>query len=179
MLRPLYVATERFGPEDGDRWDHYIQWAKIPALTEVVGLDCMLCRRLLDEINDEDWKHIVIESFRSGYFYHLDYLLARVADLKRRNILGVYRNPDHHISEPPGSREFVFMGYDLIDEQTQISSLTNCGGFPEVFSNEELNACGLLPEFARATEVRRLLKEAFPKEPHAQTELYAIWRLNE
>jgi hypothetical protein len=71
------------------------------------------------------------------------------------------------------------MGYDLIEEETQISAITNCGGFPDVFSNEELNRVGLISSFERAYEVRRLLAERHPEEPHAQCEMYALWRLNE
>jgi hypothetical protein len=76
-------------------------------------------------------------------------------------------------------RDFSFIGYDLIEEQTQISALTNCGGFPDVFQNEELNRFGLVNGFERAQEIRSFLAERHPKEPHAQCEVYAIWRLNE
>ena len=71
------------------------------------------------------------------------------------------------------------MGYDLIEEQTQISALTNCGGFPDVFRNDELNSVGLIENFDRGSEVQRLLARRHPEEPHAQCELYAVWRLNE
>jgi hypothetical protein len=71
------------------------------------------------------------------------------------------------------------VGYDLIEEQTQISALTNCGGFPDVFRNEELNRFGLIDNFERASKVRSLLVQRHPEEHHAQCEMYAIWRLNE
>lgn len=72
-----------------------------------------------------------------------------------------------------------FIGCDLIEEMTQISALTNCGGFPETFSNEELNNRGLIDSFARAKEIQRLLAQNNPDEPHANCELYALWRLRE
>jgi hypothetical protein len=175
----LFIATRRFDPSDPERWNNYANWAKIPGLKEVVSLDGMLCSRLVNEFNTEDWLHIVNEDFRLNYFYHLDYLISRVSGAKPRNILGLYRNQEAHITIPPGPGGFEFMGYDLIEEQTQISAVTNCGGFPEVFANSELNSCGLLSDFARACEVRRLLKEKYPEEPHANCEQYAIWRLNE
>ncbi len=71
------------------------------------------------------------------------------------------------------------MGYDPIEEMTQISALTNCGGFPDVFANDELNPYGLLSHFDRAVEVWDNLKKLHPSESHAQCELYAIWRLDE
>ncbi|HXD01482.1 MAG TPA: hypothetical protein VN048_19255 [Verrucomicrobiae bacterium] len=177
--RPLFIATERFDPSDGARWADYLNFAKIPGLKEVVSLDTLLCRRLINDLIDEDWPHIVNEDFRLHYFLDLDYLIKRVEHVRRRNILGLYHNTETHIATPPGQGNFVFIGYDLIEEATQISALTNCGGFPNAFSNEELNACGLLPDFTQASTVRLLLAQRYPKEHHAQCELYAIWRLNE
>ncbi len=179
MLAPLYIAKERFDPSDGEKWQGYIAWAKLPSLIEVVSLDSMLCPGLLEEIRDEDWEHIVNEDFRLDYYIHLNCLLDRVQPFKRRNILGLYRNPSAHIDESPFATESKFMGYDLIDEQTQISALINCGGFPDVFQNNEINCYGLLDNFQRASEVRSDLSRKHPNEPHAQCELYAIWRLNE
>jgi hypothetical protein len=179
VAEPLFIATERFDPTDGEKWRKYFEWARIPALKEVVSLDCSLCAHLVKDFTDEDWNHIVNADFQLDYFYHLDYLLNRVSGRPRRNILGLYRNPGVHITKAPTTGNFSFAGYDLIEEQTQISALTNCGGFPDVFSNEELNPSGLTAQFERAIEVKKLLAEKHPKEPHAQCEMYAIWRLNE
>jgi hypothetical protein len=66
-----------------------------------------------------------------------------------------------------------------ITEHTQISALTNCGGFPDVFQNHELNRFGLIEDFDRVSEIRRQLAEHHPEEPHANCELYAVWRLEE
>jgi len=179
MGQPLFIATECFDPSDGEKWQRYYEWAKIPALTEVVSVDSLLCRHLVTQPLDEDWDHIVNENFRLDYFYHLDYLLKRVSGTPRRNILGLYRNAEIHIAEPPAGKDFRFMGYDMIEDQTQISALTNCGGFPGVFTNDELNCNGLFSEFERASEVRKLLAEKHPEEAHAHCEMYAIWRLRE
>jgi hypothetical protein len=179
MAESLFIATERFDPTDGETWQKYFEWAKIPALKEVVSLDISLCNPLVNELSDEDWNHIVCEDFRSNYFKDLDYLALKVKDVQRKNVLGLYRNPDTHISTAPAQRDFGFIGYDLIEEATQISALTNCGGFPEAFSNDELNSCGLISKFERANEIRKKLVEMYPKEAHAHCEMYAIWRLNE
>jgi hypothetical protein len=179
MAPPLFIATERFDAADGEKWDRYCEWAKIPSLTELVSLDSMMCPHVITDFTDEDWNHIVCEDFRLSYFHHLDYLKLRVQGRSRINILGVYRNPETHITTPPASASFSFVGYDLIEEMTQISALNNCGGFPDVFRNDELNQFGLLEDFARATEVRRHLRERYPNESHAGCELYALWRLND
>jgi len=178
-LRPLFIATERFDSANGDAWLKYCNWAKIPKLVEIVGLDALLCKHLIKEFLDEDWNHIVNADFRLDYFYDLDYLVQRVREFSRRNILGLYRNPQRHIFNPPEPGEFIFVGYDLIEEQTQISAINNCGGFPDAFSNDELNRFGLIDLFDRAVEIKRLLAELHPEEHHAQCELYAVWRLNE
>ena len=179
MPTPLFIATLRFDSSDGERWNEYIRWAKIPALVEVVSLDMMLCPRVVLSIEEEDWQHIVREDFRLKYFYHLDYLQKRAEGTQRKNILGLYRNPDTHITSAPAPGDFGFVGYDLIEEETQISVLTNCGGFPGVFKNEELNQFGLLQSFDRAAEVQCLLADRYPGEPHAQCEMYALWRMGE
>jgi hypothetical protein len=179
MITPLFIATERFDPSDGEKWQAYCQWAKIPGLVEVVSLDRILCAHLIKEFQEEDWHHIVCEDFRLDYFFHLDYLKQRVQHVPRRNILGLYRSPEVHIAAAPAAGDFGFVGYDLIEEQTQISALTGCGGFPDVFRNDELNRFGLVDGFERACEMRRLLAERHPEEPHAVCEMYAIWRLNE
>jgi hypothetical protein len=179
MTTPLFIAVESFDPSDGEKWKGYCDWAKIPGLVEVVSLDAMLCRHLISEFQDEDWRHNVKEDFRLDYFYDLDYLLQRVKDIPRRNVLGLYRNPEVHVAAAPAPGGFGFVGYDLIEEQTQISALTNCGGFPDVFRNDELNRFGLIESFALAYEVRQWLSQRHPEEPHAQCELYALWRLKE
>jgi hypothetical protein len=179
MNTPLFIASQQFGPADEERWLQYFDWAKIPNLLEIVSLDGILCPHVITEFTEEDWRHLVCEDFRLDYFYDLDYLMQRVRDVSRRNILGIYRNPDAHISTPPAPGDFGFLGYDLIEEQTQISALTNCGGFPNAFQNDELNQFGLVESFERGKRIGRLLTEHYPNEPHAKCELYAIWRLRE
>ena len=179
MVEALFIATEKFDAEDGERWRSYCAWANIPALREVVSLDGLLCTHLVKEFTEDDWAHIVNADFRLDYFRDLDYLLRRVSSCHRRNVLGLYRNSPQHIMNPPAPHAFTFLGYDLIEEATQVSALVNCGGFPKVYSNEELNEFGLLKDFDRASEVQVRLPEAHPDEPHADCELYAIWRLSE
>jgi hypothetical protein len=176
---PLFIATRKFDAGDGRAWINYLAWSQIPDLVEVVSLDGMLCPRLIDELCDEDWAHNVHEDYRLTYFRDLSYLRTRVGAVQRCNILGLYRNPPFHSHVPPAGEGFDFIGYDLIEEATQISALTNCGGFPHVFSNRELNRFGLIGEFTRAREIMAFLPQLNPNEPHANCELYAVWRLPE
>jgi hypothetical protein len=176
MSQPLFIAVEPFDPSDGENWRKYFRWAEIPALREVITLDLALCPRLITKIKREDRDHNVNENRLAQYFYDLAYLQKRVANISRKHILGVYRNPEMHIEQPPAIN-FNFVGYDLIEEATQISALTNCGGFPETFSKNELNCFGLIDTFDRAAEIHHDLPERNPSEPHAKCELYAIWLL--
>src|SRR6185295_16046739 len=111
-MQPLFTATARFDSNDGESWSEYFEWAKIPALKEVVSLDIILCERLIKELDPEDRKHVAAADGRADFFEDLNYLRRRVADAGRRNILGVYRHPPREIIEGPGGG-FVFVGYDL------------------------------------------------------------------
>jgi hypothetical protein len=178
MERPLFIAKGRFDPSDGEKWRSYCDWANMRGVKEIVSLDSLLCPDIIRDVLDEDWDHNVHENFRLNYFYDVDYLMKRTADVLRKNILGIFRNPEKHIDKSPAP-DFNFIGYDLIEDETGISALTNCGGFPNSFSNEELNQFGLLTVFRRAADVRQDLKKNNPEEDHANCELYAIWRLKD
>jgi len=140
----------------------------------------LLCPHVVKELRGEDWHHIVCEDFPSRLF--LPSGLSERADsgcFSQETSWDSIGIPRLIQFAAPAQGDFKFVGYDLIEEQTQISALTNCGGFPDVFSNNELNRFGLIDRFHRACPVRRLLAGRHPEEPHAQCELYAIWRLDE
>ncbi|HEY0912625.1 MAG TPA: hypothetical protein VGD75_20585, partial [Bradyrhizobium sp.] len=124
-MTPMFTARTPFDSTDGPRWENYVRWAQVPRLIEVVGLDSMLCPNIISEYIAEDWKYNVQNDCGFGYFYDLDYLRRRVANVPRKNILGVRRNPDAYIEAASAEAGFVFVGYDLIEEATQISALTN------------------------------------------------------
>lgn len=179
MISPLFIDTMRFDPSEGEKWQRYCEWAQIPSLTEIVSLDSMLCPRIVVEPNDEDWRHLAFVSMDFPTWKDLAYLKQRVRNVSRKNILGLYRNPEAHLTVPPDQGDFSFIGYDLVEDHTMISALTNCGGFPEVFRTDELNNFGLIEAFDRACEIKCRLPEHYPEEPHANCELYAVWRFNE
>jgi len=109
-----------------------------------------------------------------AFFLDADFLRQQVANIQHKNLLCVFRNPSEPPIPPDGS--FEFAGYDLVDVQHSASALTNCGGFPDVFSNSELSTIGLLPNFNRAVEVQTLLRQRHPEEHHAKCHLWAIFR---
>ena len=157
-----------------------MKWRNLPQLTEVVSMDsyCVLGENRLtpDEWAsiapaDEVGQHVVC--FRT--LECLQGCLARIAPTVPFNLLCVFREPD----EPPVSPQpsFDLLGYDLSEDRTGISALTNCGsGFPLVLVDTEITACGLIGTFERAKEIQRDLPRAYPHEPHANCSLWAIFR---
>lgn len=73
---------------------------------------------------------------------------------------------------------FKFLGYDLIEEGSGVSALTNCGGFSAAFENNMLNSVGLLPTYAQAKIVQKSLHLHYPDEIHAFCDMWAIWRMH-
>ena len=175
----FYTATENFGPASKG-WAKYFDWAKIQNLQEVVSLDGMLCPPLVrpyDHDRDEDWDHMVQIGERFEFF-DLPYLLKRIEGLHPRNVLAAVRNPDRaEVIEPQDAWSFV--GFDLIEDLTRISALVNCGGFPESFKNQELNKFGLISTYERAVEIQTALRTNNPNDPHADCEIYQLWRYME
>lgn len=174
MVTPLFIVTDRFGPQRGAEWDRYIRWSGLSQLTEVVSLDDVLCPSVVGAPLPADWAHIVNEDFMLRYFHDLDYLLARVGSIEGRNLLALFRNPE--VLPRPPRDGFQFEGFDLVDVQGGISALTNCGGFPLAFSNDELNDHGLLATLERANIVRDHLRRHYPAESHADCDVWAIFR---
>lgn len=175
-MGPLFIVTKRFDPGCGDGWLRYVAWSKLDQLTEVVSLDSCLCPPVVGEIRDEDWPHIVDEEFMLDYFVDLDYLLRRCGGVADRNLLCVFRNPKEHPMPPADPYEFRFEGCDLVDVHGGISALTNCGGFPLAFSNDELTSHGLLPSLGRARDVQHALRQHYPLEDHGNCHVWSVFR---
>ncbi|MCB0167310.1 MAG: hypothetical protein KDI79_23980 [Anaerolineae bacterium] len=178
METPYFIAVEAFAPDSGQAWQEYIAWSGLTQLTEVVSLDILLCAPVIDELTAEDWNYNVQENYLTDYFHDLDYLLRRVDTLTSINILAVLLNPESDARRLWAEDRFQFLGYDLIERTTGISALTNCGGFDQAFANEDLSPAGLLAAYDDAREVQNLLKTHYPDEPHADCDLWAIWRMD-
>lgn len=173
-MRPWFIATKKFDALDVG-WEKYIAWSGLVQLEEVVSLDDMLCPTVLPEIKPEYWSRIVNEDFLLSFFLDVDFLRAETAGIARKNMLCVFRDPPlHPAAEVPDG--FKFAGYDLVEAPTGVSALTNCGGFPEAFSNAELSEKGLLRSHERAREVQVELRRRYPGEPHAICHAWAIFR---
>jgi hypothetical protein len=173
-MTPWFIATEKFDESDAT-WTGYIEWSGLKQVEEIVSLDSSLCPTVLPDLKTEYWSRIVNEDFMLRYFTDLDYLRGETVTIVRKNLLCIFRNPPNHpaLEVPNG---FDFLGYDLLDKDCQTSALTNCGGFPEAFSNEELSDKGLLRTHERARIVQGALLQLYPNERHADCHLWAIFR---
>jgi hypothetical protein len=175
-MQPWFIATETFSPKSGKAWERYLKWSGLHQLDELVTLDLGLCPTVLKKIKDNYWPHIVNEDFLLEYFVDLDFLVNEISGVVDRNLLCVFRNPADPPSCDTGSINFEFLGYDLCDVEVGTSALSNCGGFPDVFSSDELSCKGLLTSHARALEVQKQLRLTHPEEPHANCHCWAIFR---
>jgi hypothetical protein len=173
-ISPWFIATGKFDKTDAG-WEKYIAWSHLDQLDEVVSLDPILCPTTLPEIKTDYWTRIVNEDFMLHFFTDVAYLRSLILNVQRKNLLCVFRNPavQQTLEVPVG---FKFLGYDLVDIQGSASALTNCGGFPEAFSKNEISEKGLLTSFQRARQVQTELREKYPKEIHADCHLWAIYR---
>ncbi len=176
-MTALYTAVRRFDPACGDAWTKYVTWSGLTHLKEVVSLDGILCPAVIKELIDEDWKHNVQEDYKVFLFRDLDYLLSRVTDHDQVNFLAIMQNPTAEDVRSFTKPRFEFRGFDLVDVHGDISALVNCGGFAKAFSKADLSECGLVTDYARATEIHRLLQSEYPQEPHAECDMWAIWQL--
>lgn len=173
-MTPWFIATEIFDRSDAG-WEKYIKWSGLEQLDEVVSLDGSLCPTVLPTLKTEYWNYIVNEDFMLNFFTDLDYLRNETANIHRKNLLCVFRNPaGHPDSEVPEGFEFI--GYDLVDKDTGTSALTNCDGFSKAFSNAELSEKGLFRTYERCQEVQKALPEQYPGEHHADCHRWAIFR---
>lgn len=72
---------------------------------------------------------------------------------------------------------FDFCGYDLVEMDTYISAITNCGtAFDNAIDYGELNEYGLISNYLDAVKTQILLRDNYPDENHAYCEVVEVWR---
>src|SRR5436309_3321257 len=173
----VYTAVQRFDPACGERWHKFIEWSGLKQLREVVSLDLSLCPTVIGELTAEAWRHNVQEDFKISLFHDLDHVLRRAAGDDRASVLALMQNPTDDELRSFDDTRFAFRGFDLVELQTGISALVNCGGFGRAFAPTELTDCGLLADHARALAVRKRLRAEYPEEPRADCDLWAVWQM--
>ena len=162
----VFTVVKPFGPNSGPAWSNHQAWSGLDHLEEVVSLDSSLCPSVIHELRPEDWSHNVQEDYRILLFRDLGHLKRRVPNWSEFNLLAVVEEPDTS-DIVPSTQEFVFEGFEVLDVHCDISALTNCGGFPDVFSPSDLNSHGLIGTIERAYEIKSELRRLHANEPYA------------
>jgi hypothetical protein len=173
----MFAAHRRFDLSSGEAWTSFIEWSGFRHISEVVSTDEMLCPNLIDQLIDADWDHNFHEEHKILLFRDLGYLKRRVNfDPTRHNLLKLVERP----SEPAITEQgFEFCGYDIMDSFDSVSVLTNCGGFPDIFSVTEVNRFALLDDFERAWQITNAIRAAEPEDPHcSDCRVWAFFRVD-
>lgn len=171
-----YTLVEKFNSESGNLWDKYKAKNGLHDLLEIISLDSSLCPAA--ELDGEN------EVLQDPNFQHGDAELYM--DLKKSvvdihgelnandwNSIAVEFNPKGEGSSP--SKDFKFVGYDLLDIATRTSTLVNCGRLETAFSSEDLNSSGLIDDLEKSILVQDKIKNYCPDLSHNNTTIVAIW----
>lgn len=159
-------------------WDGYIEWSQLTHVREIVSLDYMLNKDLVQPDYDDayDWEQIhVFGLMQTGLYTTREYVLRRMTKTDVFNLLTVVIEPNQECRNME-IEDYDFMGYDLVDQDFGNSALTNCGGFAETFQPDDLNDKGLFDSYDTAYDVKHRLLKNNPNEFHADTNVIAIWR---
>ncbi len=158
-------------------WTKYIEWSKLDHLKELVSLDGMLNSLVFepDLSSADEWNNVVTEGeFITDFFHSLEYVLKKTKHRQYFNLLAVIKEPTAIKADL--SLEYEFIGYELLDKETQVSALTNCGGFDETFLPKDLNSFGLVSDYDKVREIQQQLPINKPEERHTDCYLYEVWR---
>jgi len=160
-------------------WNSYIEWSKLPHLSETISLDGMLNEMLVEPDYDDgdDWNYIHCGDggWQTHFFTTVDYVLKRMKPQDKFNLLTVVIEPERACKDI-SIDGYEFVGYDLLDKEYGTSPLTNCRGLNEVSLPSDLNDKGLIDDFVKAYDIKKRILENNPKVHHAATNVIAVWR---
>jgi hypothetical protein len=169
----LYRILSRFGPEDGAKWQEYLQWRGL-RLDRFDSIDSILRPSLFNPETVLDWDNCVQADYRLDLITSLDYATSILGRYKNVVIVGVQPDVD-------SVRKTVGLsGYDVIDAFSGISLLTNWGVDEEMIMTPHIASNGLVMEIERALAIRDELRQRFPEDDHAnQCTVWGVYRVPE
>ena len=153
MIRPKWVdlryfGSDRFFPNDAFK----VPFGGKMNREEIVSFDCVLLN-----------------------MYEIESLEAPLRS-DTEQIVAVILRPNLEPVEYMEKRGFTFCGYDLVEESTLISAITDCGGVFTSVPYDKLTEFGLLPTYKDAVLAQLALVEEAPEENHAYCMICEIWR---
>lgn len=173
------MAVSKFDPES-EGWEAFIRWRRLPQLSEVVSIE-IECILSLADLTPDDRREIASSDLVGPHprcFKNLERLkdaIRRRAPVAPFNLLCVHRQP---VTVPSPRTSFEPLGYDLIEDRTGISAVTNCGHqFSDVIEDAEINRFGLIDAFERAKVIQAELLIRHRGDLHANCSLWAISRM--
>jgi hypothetical protein len=137
----------------------YEKYEIIKGRAEIVAYDIMLCEHLHTQSQDPPELY--------------------------EQLIAYFKNPTDDWESRSLGDDFEFCGYDLVEEFSGISAITNCAdmfdntiipSFDNAIPYDGLNKYGLISTRNRAFEICNLLEEMYPDESHADCDVYEIWR---
>ncbi len=133
----------------------------------------------LQECNQGLFTGEEIVSFDCCLFEHLPVRYEEIEfPCPGHQYLGVIVEPAAQPSAEIGQdSRFAFCGYDLVEEMTQISAITNCkAAYSGAINYAALNSFGLISSYADAKHTQQLLHQVYPNEVYANCVIVEIWR---
>ncbi len=118
-----------------------------------------------------------IVSFDCGLFqmYEIDDPDTPLRSDTEQIVAAIFR-PDMEPATYIEKNGFAFCGYDLVEDATAISAITDCGAMFNSIPYERLTEYGLLPTYKDAVLTQLALIEEAPDENHAYCMICEIWR---
>ncbi len=165
-----YVVVEKYYPQQD-----FKEMTGMYQVEEIVSFDYLLCSSCIHTFKDEDDHYI----FRSDdfcdfdIFNNLGYLLSKVHNLEGKQVLAVIREPNQDC-KPIEFDKFKFYGYDLLEDYSRRSVLTNCCGYYDPFFVKDLSRFGLIENYEKAKLIQKWLRE---NEPYIYSSLWGIFRM--
>lgn len=120
-----------------------------------------------------------IVSFDTGLFKMLGVLKEQITtpNEEYQYLAVIIDPPAKKNRELSDDERFEFVGYDLVEEFSFISAITDCGGdFEEAIDYSKLNEYGIISDYEFALATQKLLEEKYPDEDHAYCDIVEIWR---
>lgn len=168
-----YKIVERFGPQDGEKWQTYLEWRGLN-LASFDSVDGILRPDLFEPESDEDWHNCVNENDKLSLITNLDHAARILSRYDNPVLVGVEIDLEEGYVPKDG-----LLGFDIIDGYCDVSLVTNWGTDEEGIINNYVMPNGLIRDFNRALQIRNLIRKKFSEDSHAENcEVWGIYSVD-
>ena len=121
----------------------------------------------------EDWQHNIQQNNYLFWFSDWHYLRQRQSwESDTQQVIAIWEAPLTRQSPP---EYFQHCGFDIVDRDGEISVLTNCGGFPDLYTFEDVNQFGLLDNLNQTQTIVNNLHQKYGDDYHCRE--CQIWQV--